>query len=245
MTYLQPILPVVLLCALAAGLAARKGRSRLARRLASAGTSLLFLASWPPTSALLSFSLEAGYNNPESYPDSSAQAIVVLSRNIYAPYPPWPERLVGQYTDLRCQHAIWLYQHWRKLPIVLSGGPPGAPMAVDMAAVVRAAGIPESDILTETRSTNTHENALFAIELLRRHGWSRVVLVTEACHMPRSERCFRQQGYTVFPSPCGFHARGQPWHWFSLIPDIRALQITEDSLHEWLALGAYRVRGWI
>lgn len=77
--------------------------------------------------------------------------------------------------------------------------------------------------------------------MLHSKGVRKIVLVTEAYHMLRSERTFRLQGLEVVPAPCGFRSRGHfRGHW--LLPDSRALAWTDDGLHEILGLGWYLIR---
>ena len=56
----------------------------------------------------------------------------------------------------------------------------------------------------EGRSRTTWENAQFTAELLQPLGLKRVVLVTQAWHMPRSVWSFEAAGLSVVPAPVGF-----------------------------------------
>ena len=68
-------------------------------------------------------------------------------------------------------------------------------------SVLTAAGIPEGQILLETRSRTTAENARFSADLVRPRPEQRWILVTSADHMRRAEACFREAGFTVEPYP--------------------------------------------
>jgi uncharacterized SAM-binding protein YcdF (DUF218 family) len=52
-------------------------------------------------------------------------------------------------------------------------------------------GVPASAILIEPKADSTRENALFTIEMLRKQGARRVILVTSWYHSRRTLHCFR------------------------------------------------------
>ncbi|UCJ16628.1 YdcF family protein [Pseudomonas sp. MM211] len=56
----------------------------------------------------------------------------------------------------------------------------------------------------EERSRTTWENALESAAMLQPGGIRRVVLVTQAWHMPRSRWSFEQAGFEVVAAPVGF-----------------------------------------
>src|SRR2546430_13364869 len=70
--------------------------------------------------------------------------------------------------------------------------------------ILRSEGVDDSMIWTEEQSRSTHENATYGAEMLRAKGIRQVVLVTEAYHMLRAEKCFRKEGIAVIAAPCGF-----------------------------------------
>ncbi|KDD70793.1 uncharacterized SAM-binding protein YcdF (DUF218 family) [Pseudomonas sp. BT76 TE3572] len=56
----------------------------------------------------------------------------------------------------------------------------------------------------EGRSRTTWENAQFSAEVLLPEGIKRVVVVTQAWHMPRAVWSFKKAGFEVVPAPVGF-----------------------------------------
>ena len=56
----------------------------------------------------------------------------------------------------------------------------------------------------EERSRTTWENATLSADILLPQGIKRVVVVTQAWHMPRSGWSFEKAGFTVVPAPAGF-----------------------------------------
>ncbi|QAY91455.1 YdcF family protein [Pseudomonas sp. ACM7] len=56
----------------------------------------------------------------------------------------------------------------------------------------------------EGRSRTTWENAQFSAQVLLPEGIKRVVVVTQAWHMPRAVWSFKKAGFEVVPAPVGF-----------------------------------------
>jgi uncharacterized SAM-binding protein YcdF (DUF218 family) len=183
---------------------------------------------------------------PRALPAGDAQAIVVLSADVRPPLPERPVPLPDNATYERCQYAAWLHKHWRQLPVLACGGMGpygGEAFSVAMRRVVEGEGVPPPMIWTEEKSRSTHENAVYGAELLHSRGIRKVVLVTEAYHMPRAERCFRKQGIEVIPAPCGFRKLHLQLGY--LLPGWKAIDEIELTLHESAGLVAYWMRGWI
>jgi len=207
----------------------------------------LFLLSWPPLAHLATGSLAWQYSPTDYENGHDAQVIVVLSGRVTGTGPGVVAPAAGENTFQRCRHAAWLHKQWRPLPVLASGGvilpTDGVSAASIMREVLVAEGVPASMVWTEQRSRSTYENAAFAAEILRRKGISRLLLVTEAFHMPRAQASFEKQGLTVFPAPCRFPVL-RPGAG-SLLPSIVSVSDTELAFHEWVGLAWYWVRGRI
>jgi uncharacterized SAM-binding protein YcdF (DUF218 family) len=237
------------LCGLILLLASREVLRRRSRRNVLVGLAALvglFLWSWPPSTALLAYSLERWY--PIAFiPAGHAEAIVVLGANAYPPDASQPEPLPGYSTFLRCQHAAWLYRNWKALPVVASGGLVSSRVVIAdvMRQTLLEAGVPDSMIWTERASRSTYENALFTAQLLQSKQIHRIALVTEGYHMLRSVQCFRKQGIDVLPAGCNYRYLQFTGRWAEFFPSPRMIGFNEDSLHEWAGLAWYRLSGKI
>ena len=237
------------LCGLILLLASREVLRRRSRRNVLVGLAALvglFLWSWPPSTALFAYTLERRYPITR-IPAGDAEAIVVLGANVYAPDASQPEPLPGYSTFLRCQRAAWLYRNWKTLPVLASGGvsSSGVVIADVMRQALLEAGVPDSMIWTERASRSTYENALFTARFLQSKQIHRIALVTEAYHMPRSVECFRKQGIDVVPAGCNYRYLQFTGQWSEFFPSPRMIGFNEDSLHEWIGLGWYRLSGKI
>jgi uncharacterized SAM-binding protein YcdF (DUF218 family) len=241
-SYIDFVFPFFLLLAIA-GLI--RGWRSCGRKLwpVAAGILGCFLYSYFPAAWLLTVPLESGYaRNP--LPRESAQALVVLSGGVYGPVPDRPYASPQRQTYERSRHTAWLYKNWKPLPVLASGGGPyGEPLSFAMREVLQAEGVPPDKIWAETRSTNTYENALYGCEILRRHGISEIVLVDEARFLPRAVASFRKQGMKVVPAPFNFTRLYLDVDDF--LPSSRAIQMNGETIHEYLGLFWYRLRGRI
>jgi len=218
------------------------------RRVAWAAWAGLFLWAWPPAAALFSATLESRV--PAEQLPADAEAIVVLSAGSYAPDESEPEALPNQATYLRCHYATWLYRTWKPVPVLATGGPDGSGkttvvLADVMARAIEEGGVPRTSIWTERESRSTFENAVFSARLLSGKGIRRIVLVTEAYHMPRSAACFRKAGLEVTPAPVA--RRSSRFHWSAreFFPSAAKIAENEEALHEWVGLASYRLTGKI
>lgn len=220
--------------------AVRRRRGWIAAALAG-----IFVVSWPPVAWLAVQPLEHGY--PASPPSvDDVEAIVVLSSAVLPAGVGRPGAIVASDTYERCAYAAWLYQHRKSVPVLVSGGSSPEvpePAALPMRKELVAFGLPESMVWIEDRSRSTYENAFYSAEILRQKGVGRILLVTEAYHMVRSERCFRKLGLSVIPAPCGAHELLPVVSTF--IPDGGAILDNEHALHEYIGLGWYGIKGRI
>ncbi len=242
MTYTQPILCLLVIAFLVAGVRLRRGKGH--RWLAGA-TIALFVLSWPPAAWLLARPLEGGYSRVP-FPSGPVDAIVVLSSSVIAKEPERPYLLPDFDTFRRCEHAAWLFRSWRSVPILASGGAdmPGAKASsATMREYLMRAGVPDGMIWTEERSHSTYENAVYSAQLLHAHGISRIALVVDARSMPRAAACFRKQGIGVAPAPCRF--RDIAANWRDWIPSWRSIGENELTLHESVGFAWYWLHGWV
>ncbi|HEX9940208.1 MAG TPA: YdcF family protein [Longimicrobium sp.] len=104
----------------------------------------------------------------------------------------------------RIEHAVALYHGGRVKRLVFTGGV-GAGDRLAEAEVGRrvaiAAGVPESRIAVETRSTITYENLREARALLSSQAAPRVLIVSDPLHMRRAVTMARDLGLDAHPAP--------------------------------------------
>ena len=107
-------------------------------------------------------------------------------------------------------------------------------------------GVPESQILMESASRNTYENALQTRQIMQEHGISQVMLVTTAIHLPRAMACFHKLGIAPIAYPVDFQlAPNWKYHIADIIPGSGAFRRSSVVLHESIGLLAYKLAGYI
>lgn len=234
------VLPAVL------GLALLRRHPRLGRWLIALGLAIVTAASLPVVAKYLLRPLE------EQYPPLAlagiakldADAIVVLGSSRYRRAPEFDgQDDMRQLALERLRYGALLARASGK-PLLLAGGKiEGEEFSESetMAKVLsRDFGI-EARWL-EGRSTNTRENARFSAEILLPLAVRRVVLVTNAFHMPRAVSEFEAAGFIVVPAPTAFMTGGEPSTLVDWLPRYEATRSTGYGLHEWIGLLWYRLR---
>ncbi|GAB3224862.1 YdcF family protein [Hymenobacter seoulensis] len=152
----------------------------------------------------------------------------------------------------RLLHTLWLYRAGRVRDIIVSGGS-GALSGVktrseaeELRILLRLAGVPPQDILLETESRNTRENALNTKALLARHPEIKsIVLVTSAFHERRALGCFRKVGLRPVAFPASYYSTDrQPTLSYWLVPSEEAFRLWSILLHELSGYAVYRLLGY-
>ena len=101
--------------------------------------------------------------------------------------------------------------------------------------VLVSLGVPEKDILVETKSVNTTQNARFSAEILEEKGFHQPILVTSAFHMKRAVLNFETVGVPVVPYPTDYMVSHHPvFHYTKLRPQTEALLDNVTVLQETL-----------
>jgi uncharacterized SAM-binding protein YcdF (DUF218 family) len=229
---LPPANGLLLIC-----LAGLYWRRRWAFGLAAFGTALLVLQSLPPVAGALMASLEERAG-PVLQDTDGAQAIVVLSGGLDLKAPEYGGDTAGERTLLRLRYGALLAKRF-DLPLLVTGGRPKDATRTEAAVM---AEILEREFTVKVRwqegeSWNTAENASKSAAILRDAGIQRIVLVTQAFHMPRAVRLFRAAGLEVVPAPTQFKtAANSPLGPLDLLPQSNALRNSYFALHEWLGI---------
>jgi len=239
--------PASLFLVIVIGLVLWRRRPRAGRIVAGTGFALLAFLSTTGGATLLVAPLErltAPLQEPER---AGAQAIVVLAAGRVRHAPEYGDRDIPDYIALaRLRYGAHL-QRKTGLPILVSGGNggidkgnPGGSEADSMAAALREDfGVPVKWL--EDRSGDTAENAAFSAAILRADGIHRILLVTDAMHMPRASAVFARAGLDVVSAPTMFFGR-QPLSIHAWVPSAEGMRRSWYATYELVGLMWYRVR---
>jgi uncharacterized SAM-binding protein YcdF (DUF218 family) len=117
-------------------------------------------------------------------------AIVVLGA------PPSAEGEATPTIRRRVRAGVDAWQEGAAPVLLLAGGPTTHDRAEAdiMAELACEAGVPEAALILERRSTRTLENAREVRHIAEWRGWRRLLLVTDAPHLPRALYTFRRFG---------------------------------------------------
>lgn len=209
----------------------------------------LALLSVPMISQFLCRTLESGYPPPRNVP-VQVDAIVVLGGGVQPSDQFLVSSAVTSSTLRRCMSAAEVYRRCGDVPIVCCGGPTlrgqsELSEAEAMRDCLVSMQVPVERIILERKSRNTRENAMCALEVLRRHSLEHVALITSARHMPRAVSCFKAVGLDVAPLPCSHRLKAaSPNCITSWVPSASALSAANGAIQEWMGIAWYKLRGW-
>jgi len=176
--------------------------------------------------------------------DKSAIKFVVVLGGGHTSDPELPLiSQLGKDSLVRLIEGIRIYRKYPGAKLLLSGGVVFDPVseAEIMARVAREIGVPEGDIVLESKSKDTRDEALFIKPIV---GNEPFVLVTTASHIPRSMALFKKLGMNPIPSPIGHSIRDrQGLHFYYFFPNTGNLFKTELAIHEYLGLTWSKLRG--
>jgi uncharacterized SAM-binding protein YcdF (DUF218 family) len=139
-----------------------------------------------------------------------------------------------------------LLREGRARHILISGGAvwpqPGVPTEPEwLAGALRRWGVEPGRIVLETRSRNTHENAVESARIVAERGWGPLLLVTSAFHMKRALGCFRRVGLSPDTYPVDYRGEHDLSGW---APRAQSFAQSTDVLREYTGRLVYRLVGY-
>lgn len=153
----------------------------------------------------------------------------------------------------RINHAIELYKLDIIDKILISGGSGMVTNQEDREAPLlkkyaESFGVSPADIIVESESRNTHENAIFSGDILKNNFPTNTsyLLITSAFHMRRSIGCFEKVNPNFAAFSTGYMTRPikyTPDEW--IVPSLDALNWWTILIREWIGYIVYKLLGYL
>ncbi len=185
------------------------------------------------------------------YSDLKEEYDVAIVLGGFSNHDPKQELIQFHSATDRLMAGIKLYKTGKAKKIMISSGSgqimrPDEKEALYIKDYLLDIGIPEEDLIIESESKNTRENAVNCAEILnQQYKKGKYILVTSAKHMPRAKRCFTKVGLEVTPFSVDQQAGPRKFlldHLF--IPDVDALRRWQMLFKEWMGFIAYKMMGY-
>lgn len=181
--------------------------------------------------------LQTKYTPPSN---ASGDAIIMLGggANLDTPSLNGKGNLSG-YSSNRLLTCAQLYNKLH-VPIIVSGGQVysfGGNEAEIAKRIFMNLGVNPNDIIVDTKSLNTEQNAINTAKILKAKGFYNPILVTSAFHMERSVLFFKKNKVNVTPYPCDYKANiNEKVTVEDFIPDSDALNNLSISIKEYIGI---------
>jgi uncharacterized SAM-binding protein YcdF (DUF218 family) len=220
---------------------------KFGRRLLFGGLAALLVCGLSPLSDALIVPLENRFPRPDLASGGPITGIIILGGAEDARANP-PRELAGlNEAAERMTEAVALARRFPDARLVFTGGSAAllmteAPESATMARLLDALGVAKERTTLESRSRDTHENAVFTKRLVNPGPGERWLLITSGWHMPRAMGCFRQAGFPVEPWPVDYRTSGRVEIWFKTgIPE--GLRQMDFVMREYAGLIMYYLTG--
>jgi len=171
----------------------------------------------------------------------------------YAYYSPENDRIAFARSGDRLFQGLRLLKSDFVDQLILSGGSgyvmfPELKESLYTGSYLESINIASDELILESESRNTRENALHTLEILKSKGHETepILLITSAYHMRRALAVFEKVGLDVIPYAAepSFGERDYTLDSF-LLPSASALEEWNVLIHEWMGFISYSLSGYI
>lgn len=246
MIYLHKILPLLISPLMLVFALLLLGAWRRCRVSIVAALLVLWLASTPLLAQSLFRFIEGHAVRQEVSTQPQTDAIVVLSGMLSD--VPAVNGIATEWSDPdRFFAGLELYEAGKAPVLVFTAGRmPWTLSAQSEGAQLRdkalSMGIPATAMKLTAEVENTADEAQEVSKLLG-PTQRKVLLITSAFHMPRAQRLFERVGFTVQAFPVDFKIEVAAFTPMDVLPNTRALMLTDIALRELLGRLYYWLRG--
>lgn len=228
-------------------------RQRAGKVIISAGVILFVIFSYTAIPNILLRSLEYRYpplnviaasDTTDNEILTSVKWIVVLGGGHTSdPDIPVASQLSRE-SLIRLIEAVHLYKKIQGSKLILSEGKVFDPVpgSETMAEVAMSMGVNQEDIILESESKDTVDEACLIKPIV---GGDKFILVTSASHIPRSIGIFKKLGMHPIPAPVGHRTKGGCINPGTFFPNSGGFAKIESALHEYIGIIWLKLRGQI
>jgi len=192
------------------------------------------------------------YEERDQQFDAIAQHDIVIVLGGFTTYDSQSQLEQFHLSTDRFLHSIQLYKTGKVKKIMLVGGSgsisnPAEKEGVILQKFLLKMGIPKRDIIVESQSKNTRENALNATAIIKEsYPNATCILVTSGYHMPRAKQCFKKVGLAVTPFSVDHYGGVRKFDFDHLfIPTTFAILKWDMLIHEWVGFLSYKLAGYV
>ncbi|MBL4668615.1 MAG: YdcF family protein [Flavobacteriales bacterium] len=170
----------------------------------------------------------------------------------FSDYDPTQELVQFHSSTDRLMAGLKLYKTGRAKKIMIVSGSghltqPDAKEALFIKDYLLSIGVSPKDLIIESESKNTRENAVNTAKILNElYTDGNYLLVTSATHMPRAKKCFKKVGLFVTPFSVDQQAGPRKYLFDHLFfPNADNLKKWQTLFKEWAGFIAYKASGYI
>lgn len=247
LNYLVMPLSIVALC-FAGSLALRNAKWQRWLRITALALLFLFTNEFLANEVMKRWEVSA-----PAYEDVPRHKLGIVLTGAVIPRLKPDDRVYFQKGADRVLHTVQLYKLGLIEQILISGG---SGRLIDIQEheadrfreVMILMGVPDSVILVENMTRNTHESAVAVKKILRQRGYApeECLLITSAFHMRRSLACYHKEGLSVDPFSTDFYGHHHGYDFDSfIVPKVDALVMWHKLVREWVGFVAYYFAGYV
>ncbi|MFZ4739565.1 MAG: YdcF family protein [Bacteroidales bacterium] len=163
------------------------------------------------------------------------------------------DRLILREQADRLLQAIDLYKQGKINKILLTGGTgqlihSNQYEASFLKSFAIKLGVPDSNIMVDSISYNTYQNAIFSKEILKKNYpcGGKFLLITSSLHTKRSLAVFKRSGIDVIAYPTCKIVSCRLYNFEHLfVPHVSSFESWSDLIHEWVGYIIYKIMGYI
>lgn len=225
-------------------------KQKIAKFMLTIGILLLAVLSFEQTPNLLLEPLEKMYPPYDASilsieKSSDIKFVVVLGGGHVSDSEIPMTSQLSESSLIRLVEGIRIYRKFSGSKLLLSGGGvfDPVPEAITMANVANSLGVSRNDIIIESSSKDTKDQAKIIKKIVTNQIF---VLVTSASHMPRSMALFNKLEMKPIPAPTRHMIqKGTGFQIWSFFPSSSALKKSERAIYEHLGILWAKLRNQI